>query len=94
MRNEMEYGMEHGMEYGMGNVENVIKACCSTLYTFVSKLLIPCLKPFANLLCTLKFIIKNYASVRMRRRHTVVGLCTVCMSVTRISRRLLKTKRW
>ena len=34
-----------------------------------------------------------YASVCMRRRHTVVVL-SVCLSVTRISRRSLKTKCW
>ena len=50
-------------------------------------------------------VVYAYASVHMRRRHTVVGLCIVCvcaysvylcicMSVTRISRRWLKTKHW
>ena len=38
MRNGMEYGMEHGMEleWNIWNGEmlkNMIKACCSTLYT-------------------------------------------------------------
>ena len=34
-----------------------------------------------------------YALVRIRRRHTVVVL-SVCLSVTRISQRSLKAKRW
>ena len=39
----------------------------------------------------------NYASVRMRRRHTVVGACIcvcICMSATRVSRRPLQTRHW
>ena len=82
MQNGMEYGMEHGMEYGMeyvGNGEtlkNMIKACCSTLYTFSAGCLIPLpcteetkkqvsyhLRTFY--MCTLKFIINNSYSIHV-----------------------------
>ena len=56
----------------------------------------------SSLLSTVSSNIENklkihYASVRMRRRHTVVGLCMcvcvcICMSVTRVSRILLQAR--